>query len=522
MNGVGALPEVQVGIDGVDVSLPGVRAPTVRVPALVNSLPRIALKHCGSFGSFLRSYLSKCPTSRDEKTLSSSLWPMPLPYPEAFDGGGRSGGPTWRKRRTCLQVAILSWLHLGRPGACPPDVRLGARLSSKQWKRVRMLEWLSEDSNSVFEIDAAAMARTATKCEASSDELDALHRALSAVSYAGFGLGSNAGGSINVSPFDVGDEERFLFGEYDEDFKVNNFVVAKQIEAKRIVFEGVPEFDPVPYFDEETSYAYQRPLERSKGVQPATGVPVVKVHACRSERNALFQKMARTGRLAMVDASRVVEQRCSGSFAVPKDLSRDRLILDSRPANCHELPLSRYTRTMASASCLAGIELDPDQDLQLSGRDVKDFFYQFTVSEERCLRNVLGGKLSAADLSFIFEKEVRTPGYVGLSTMAMGDLSACENAQAAHLGLILACGGCVEEELLQHGSPSPRGDLWLGVVIDDLVCLEKVCNKMMNPSRSLACQRLEKIMLQYEKVKLPVNPKKSFDDSHTASFWGAG
>lgn len=27
-------------------------------------------------------------------------------------------------------------------------------------------------------------------------------------------------------------------------------------------------------------------------------------------------------------------------------------------------------------------------------------------------------------------------------------------------------------------------------------------------------------MHQYEKVKLPVNPKKSFDDSHTASFWG--
>ena len=520
MSGVGALPEVQVGIDGVDVSLPGVRAPTVRVPALVNSLPRIALKHCGSFGSFLRSYLSKCPTSRDEKTLSSSLWPMPLPYPEAFDGGGRNGGPTWRKRRTCLQVAMLSWLHLGRPGVCPPDVRLGARLSSKQWKRVRILEWLSEDSNSVFEVDAAAMARTATKCEASSDELDALHRALSAVSYAGFGLGSNAGGSINISPFDVGEEERFLFGEYGEDFKVNNFVVAKQIEAKRIVFEGVPEFDPVPYFDEETSYAYQRPLERSKGVQPVAAVPVVKVHACRSERNALFQKMARTGRLAMVDASRVVDQRCSGLFAVPKDLSRDRLILDSRPANCHELPLSRYTKTMASASCLAGIELEPDQDLQLSGRDVKDFFYQFTVSEERCLRNVLGGRLSAADLSFIFEKEVKDSGYVGLSTMAMGDLSACEYAQAAHLGLILACGGCVEEELLQHGSPSPRGDLWLGVVIDDLVCLEKVCNKMMNPSRSLAGQRLEKIMHQYEKVKLPVNPKKSFDDSHTASFWG--
>ena len=147
MRGEKAEPEEQVQYPGADVPVPGLRAPTVRVPALVNSMPRIALKHCGAFGSFLRSYLSKCPTSPDEKTHCGSLWPMPLPYPEAFEGGERSGGATWRKRRTSLQVALLSWLHLGRPGCCPPGVRLGARLSSKQWKRVRILEWLSEDAN---------------------------------------------------------------------------------------------------------------------------------------------------------------------------------------------------------------------------------------------------------------------------------------------------------------------------------------------------------------------------------------
>ena len=354
-------------------------------------LPRIALKYCGSFGSFLRSYLSKCPALRDEETHCGSLWPMPLPYPEAFQGGCREGGASWRKRRTCMQVAILCWLHLGKPPACPPRIRLGARLSSKQWRRVRMLEWLSEDSNSVFEIDAAAMARTAAKCEASSDELDALHRALAALSFAGFGLGSNAGGAINVSPFDVGEEDRYLFGEYGTEFKAGSFIAAKEIKADRIVFEGVPEFDPVPFFDEETAFAYCNPLQRSKGVVPKEAVPRVSVHAKRSERNELFRRMARTGRLVMVDREKVDETRTSGLFAVPKDLGRDRLILDSRPANAYERPLSCYTKTMASAACLGALELDEDQCLLLSGRDIKDFFYQFKVGSERCLRNTMSG-----------------------------------------------------------------------------------------------------------------------------------
>ena len=520
MTDVGAEDEGREMPEVSSFQLPGLRAPTVRVPALVNSLPRIALKYCGSFGSFLRSLLSKCPSLRDEDTRCGSLWPMPLPYPEAFQGGCREGGASWRKRRTCLQVAILCWLHLGKPSAGPSTIRLGARLSSKQWRRVRMLEWLSEDANSVFEIDAAAMARTATKCEASSDELDALHRALAALSFAGFGLGSNAGGAINVAPYDVGEENRYFFGEYGTKFKAASFVAAKEIRADRIVFEGVPEFDPVPFFDEETAYAYCKPLQRSKGAVPREAVPRVSVHARRSERNELFRRMARTGRLVMVERDKVDESRTSGLFAVPKDLSRDRLILDARPPNAYERPLNCYTKTMASAACLGALELEADERLLLSGRDIKDFFYQFKVGPERCLRNTMSGLLSAGDLSYIFEKEVKLDGFVGLSTMAMGDLSACEYAQAAHVGLILGCGGASLREFLQHGSPCPRGDLWLGVVIDDLVCLEKVHAKLGMHQRSEASLRLEKIMLQYEEVKLPVNPKKSFDDETTASFWG--
>ena len=85
----------------------------------------------------------------------------------------------------------------------------------------------------------------------------------------------------------------------------------------------------------------------------------------------------------------------SGLFCVPKDLERDRLILDARPPNSAEPGLSRWTKTMSSAACLSQIVLRDDESLRMSGRDIKDYFYQFTVSPERCRRNVLASYILA-------------------------------------------------------------------------------------------------------------------------------
>ena len=61
-----------------------------------------------------------------------------------------------------------------------------------------------------------------------------------------------------------------------------------------------------------------------------------------------------------------------------KDLERDRLILDGRGANVFEVPLNKWTRFMASAEKVAGIYVPPECGLLCSGRDLKDFFYQFS------------------------------------------------------------------------------------------------------------------------------------------------
>ena len=70
--------------------------------------------------------------------------------------------------------------------------------------------------------------------------------------------------------------------------------------------------------------------------------------ASRANKLELFRALARSGRLGILDRDEVRPGISSGLFAVVKDLSRDRLILDGRGANVYEKPLSHWTKGLAS------------------------------------------------------------------------------------------------------------------------------------------------------------------------------
>ena len=284
--------------------------------------------------SFLHAYLSNQPGPGDQGTRDGSPWPMPMPYPDVFRGGG-SGASLWKKRRASFEILILNWFTLGRPSSCPTTLWLGRRLSAAQWRVVRSLEDRSEDLNSVLEVDAGAMARAAVKTESAGDQLDALHRAVAQASASLHDLGSGYFGSVGTST-------KFDFDQsvgFEGTSTMEAFVVAKPIVASRVPFGPPPAFDPVPYFDEETKEAYCRPLEHCLN-EPRAPLPAVSVHASRAERNLLFRAMADTNRLVAISACEAGDGPFSGLVAVPKDLDRDRLILDARPlerARCQGL-----------------------------------------------------------------------------------------------------------------------------------------------------------------------------------------
>ena len=158
----------------------------------------------------MQTFLSNQPRLSDKATSLGPIWPMPLPYPEVF-GRELAFRSTWKKRRVALTVLVFNWLYLGRPGVCPGVLWLGQPLTSRQWRRVRTLEDLSEDANALTEVDAQMMARAALKTEASSDVLDALHRALLDSSLCGGGPYYAARGKSSVCENGVGGSEDVSF-----------------------------------------------------------------------------------------------------------------------------------------------------------------------------------------------------------------------------------------------------------------------------------------------------------------------
>ena len=145
-------------------------------------------------------------------------------------------------------ILAFNWLYLGKPPACPSCLWLGRKLSGRQWARVRLLESLSEDGNSIFEVTAGEMARAAAKSESASDQLDALHRAFASVTAAGLGTGSYDCRAANVTKFfDEGASFEAEFGDFVDESDAVPFTTAKPIQASRISFVGRPAFDPLPF-----------------------------------------------------------------------------------------------------------------------------------------------------------------------------------------------------------------------------------------------------------------------------------
>lgn len=508
--------------------VPGSAASTVHVASLVNSLPRWLLRsHC-SLAGFLRSIV-QCPADRTDAATSpsrgSSTWPMPLPYPEAFSRGCSVSG-LHHKRMVCLHVMVLDWLCLNRPSAAPRELRLGARLTPKQWSAVAVLKRLAWDGNTPDAVDAVSMGRSAAKFESFEADLGAIHRAAFDCLRSTVSSYACSSPKRNRDDFSLDSlRSGFLAGRVER----APIVAAKSIQSKRLVFSGAPRFCPQPYLDERTAEIYDAPLKLAADPASHLGpVPKVRVFADAQNKVSLYKKLASTGRLKPVPSSCKRGPYVSGMFCVCKDLERDRLILDSRPPNILECKGSVWTNAMASASSLVDLCLQEDQVLVASGEDLKDFFYQFQTTPERAMRNILSDPLSLEEAVEVFGPAFEwheDPVWVGLSTLAMGDSNSCEFAQCSHLSLCRRRKVFEDEELLSLRGHVPRGLLSVGIIIDDLVVLEKVLRSEFDAYKDgkmtlRSQERLERALCAYSEAGLEVNHKKEFKAELCSRFWG--
>ena len=155
-------------------------------------------------------------------------------------------------------------------------------------------------------------------------------------------------------------------------------------------------------------------------------------------------------------------------------------MLDSRPASQLEDFPAKWVFALAAPSSLSTVFLQPDERLLVSGTDLRDCFYQFRTTAQKTVRNLVKVRLSLPEAEDIFDRPLKdcVPQdggvYVGLSSLPMGDSSACEFAQCAHLGVLVQGDVIQPYELPTQNSPAPRALTSVALVIDDLVILARV------------------------------------------------
>ena len=307
-------------------------------------------------------------------------------------------------------------------------------------------------------------------------------------------------------------------------------MVAKKLVSDRLDFKGEPCFDPSPFLDDTSRGIFQRPIDHALRPGEATeDPPRVRVFGSDEEVWKLLEKLDKSGRLGALRECDVLEGFQAGLFAVGKSSAHDRLIFDSRPFNTLESlerPMHRWIGSMGAASSLCDLHIGEDSVLRTSGTDLREFYYSFSVSEQRLRRNSLLISVAPEQLRGFrcydpaFEQEGR-PVYLGLRTLAMGDSMAVELVQTAHLGILIQMELVDESTLLSMDLPAPRGNFFAGVVIDDLILFEVVAKTAVDVKPGLGSSKLSAALHRYKELGLMVHEGKTFHDNVEAEFWGA-
>ena len=224
---------------------------------------------------------------------------------------------------------------------------LGTPLNYEQWQFVKRLTPVVDEWNREPPVTSSVMGRSAAKVENVEELLRDLPEATSSIArdlsgYQG-GVLQRLQTSWGFSQF-AGEEVGSLASSVEH--------VAKSLEPHRLKFWKRPSFDPVPFLDEGNREVYCRPIQNSCSPEEAPRPPAVRVRMKAGDRLRFLALLDSTRRLGLAKREDVRWDFSNGAFAVPKDQSRDRMVLDARPPNVLERAERRWIRSLGSVSQL--------------------------------------------------------------------------------------------------------------------------------------------------------------------------
>ena len=434
------------------------------------------------------------------------IWPMPVPFPELHRRGGkrcRSDVP--RKLALNATILILSWLYLGQPPVPRRSdvLGLGTPLSSAQWAVVETLSRGVKAWNGHPMVGPEAMGRNAAKVESCEEMFSALERAGdSGAPLPGHGfMSAKVCGSLDLEPASL----------------------AQSVVPERFRFFERPSFDPMPYLSRDSREVFQRPLDFARVIPDEEPVPRTQVRCSREAALRLLTVLDQSGRLALRPAGQIRKRVLNGIFAIPKDLERDRMILDARAPNQAESIQQPWLRSMASVEQLQWIELKETEELRVSAEDLREYYHCFRIEEQRIRRNGLALKFRPSELRHLscYEPSLERADFVRpcLRTLAMGDSCAVGIGQESHLSVLLRTGAVRVEQLVTLSGRPPRTNIIAGLLIDDFAVIEKVA-KGSEAREHEAPGLMKRVHAGYAAAKMPRHEGKSIAAADKAEFWG--
>ena len=479
---------------------------------------------------------------------------MPCPPPLWRWTGSQRPSPKQRRKKRFLKlihrivqqvICTLNWEALGHVVKPPPAACAGFCISPDQHLMIERIESMILRFATAGSFEASTLGRSADKLErlfVACQELPGAAQdvdLLDVVNSVRQGLdpyGSNSSSKPPKNPEAFCPKAQQTVEHASVDFcaspdpgsKIHlDSSTCKPVIADRIKWEHSPNFDPRPFLtDPVVKAAFDNPETLRLPPECWIKKPCGRVHCNRKEVLKLAKKWDEKGALKIFQCSEVNHDEAVGIFAVGKDATWDRLILNPVVINGRMKSYSNYTKSLAPG-CLVGlVQLAPDEVLRISADDLAEMYYTFMVPDERAKRNCIRMKFSPRELSQFssFNPAEHTSScYLALGALAMGDSLAVEIAQQAHFQVLVQLAGSLRDsERVAYRKPFPRGKFYEFLAIDDHLGLQVVSRAdFASGVRARDSEVFERAGAAYRKVGLVQHPKKKKRGVTQGTFLGA-
>ena len=502
--------------------------------------------------------------------LSKDLFPCPPPLWRWT--GSQQLSPRRRQRMKFLKlrnsvvqqiIGILNWEALGHVSTPPPQAKVGFGFTDAQLAMIERIESLVTHFLVAGTFHASSLGRSADKlsrlfvaCRELPDEglevdlLDVVSNIRSSLDPYGKSFPGKADESqfrhhpdgkaessfshqkMETQLFDADSQVSQTSNPKSETPVMQNKVfldscAAKPVIADRIKWEHSPQFDPRPYLiDPVVKAAFENPdalrLPEDQWIKRPQG----KVHCSKKEVLKLAEKWDKKGACRIFRCSEISPDEAVGIFAVSKDQTWDRLILNPVVINGKMKPYSNYTKSLAPGCLFSLVQLGENELLRLSADDLAEMYYTFKVPDLRARRNSIRMGFKHHELRHLscFDSQLHFGDcFVALGALAMGDSLAVEIAQQAHFQVLTQLAGALREsERVSYRKAFPRGSFFEFLAIDDHVgaqIVSKTAYLAFSPLRDTEVFRRSENA--YKLVNLVQHPKKRRRDVISGTFLGA-